>query len=209
MPYTIKIGNMYLFKRMSLQDSDLTRRITQATKYDGKNEAYNVVRELVTCGVDEETISVESFDYYTEYDKENEQGIPFESKKLFNLIPDRDDLDALISETIELNDSLPPLKNFIEKRYPGSLRLDAYKNIHSAFIPVYMEAFGLEEEKFETLTDADLQALYPSLSSEEQKKVNAIEAITEAMVYLQRKDRVEGMKLFNHLLGKNNNEVKK
>lgn len=204
--YAIKIDDMYLFEKMSIEDSHLTRRITQASKYDRKNETYHVIRQLVSRGIDEERISTVGFDYYTERDKETSQKVPFESKPLFNLTITRDELEELIAEVKQTKNSLQPVNDFIKKHYPGSLKVNANKRIYKALTPLYMETLGMDEDKAEELTEETLRTVYPTLSSESRLRIDVIEAIIEVLIYNEDNQMKEGLEMLNHLLDKDKDE---
>lgn len=199
--YTIKIDDMYLFERMSIDDSNLTRRISEASRYDRENEACNVIRQLVSCGIDEERISTVKFDYYTEYDRETAQKVPFESKPLFNLSLTRDELEELISKVMQTKDSLHPVNDFIKKHYPGSLKFNANKRIYKALTPLYIEALGMDESKAEKLTEEDIRAAYSALSSESRLRIDAMEAIIEMLIDNEENKLKEGKKKYSVLVG--------
>lgn len=139
-----------------------------------------------------------------EYDRETAEKVPFESKPLFDLSLTNDDLEELIAEVLATQNSLQPVNNFIEKHYPGSLRFRANKRIYKALTPLYMEALGMDESKAEEITEEDIFEIYPTLPSESKRRIDAIEAIIEVLIYNKNKQLKEGKELMEHLLDTEN-----
>lgn len=199
MEYLVKVGEMFLRSNIDIANYKLCNTEQAATRFRTKDEADEEVQTLVKNGIDKDTLSVVEYDRYEEKEGNSQE---LTIVDLFNTTLTREDLEALISETIQQNDSLVPIKNFVAERFPGSLKHDSYRRIFNAFTPLFFESLGFEEVDSDNLPIEQIDSAFEKLDEDAKTKVKAITAIHEALIYLQNEQMDEAKKMLNHLLSK-------
>ena len=199
MEYLVKVGEMFLRGNIEIANYQLCNKEQAATRFRTKDEAYEEIQTLVKTGIDKDTLSVVEYERYEEKEGWSQE---LTIVYLFNTTLTREDLEDLISETIQQNDSLVPINNFVEERFPGSLKYDSYRHIFNAFTPLFFESLGFGEVDSDNLPIEQIDSAFEKLDEDAKIKVKAITAIHEALIYLQDKQMSEAKQLLNHLLSK-------
>lgn len=199
MEYLVKVGEMFLRSNVDITNYQLCNKEQAASHFKTKEEADEEVQTLIKTGIDKNTLSIVE---YVRYEDNGGKDQKLMIVDLFNTMLTREDLEVLISETIQQNDSLVPIKNFVAERFPGSLKHDSYRRIFNAFTPLFFESLGFEEVDSDNLPIEQIDSAFEKLDEDAKTKVKAITAIHEALIYLQNEQMDEAKKMLNHLLSK-------
>lgn len=205
MEYLVKVGEMFLRSNVDITNYQLCNKEQAASHFKTKEEADEEVQTLIKTGIDKNTLSIVE---YVRYEDNGGKDQKLMIVDLFNTMLTREDLEVLISETIQQDDSLGPIKNLVSERFPGPLEYDSYSYIFNALTPLFFESLGFEKVDLDNLPIEQIGSAYKKLDKEAKKKVDAITAIHNALTYLQASlylqngQIAEAKPLLNHLLSK-------
>lgn len=205
MEYLVKVGEMFLRSNVDITNYQLCNKEQAASHFKTKEEADEEVQTLIKTGIDKNTLSIVE---YVRYEDNRGKDHKLMIVDLFNTTLTREDLEVLISETIQQDDSLEPIKNLVSERFPGPLEYDSYSYIFNALTPLFFESLGFEKVDLDNLPIEQIGSAYKKLDKKAKKKVDAITAIHKALTYLQASlylqngQIAEAKPLLNHLLSK-------